>query len=91
MTSVDKQQHLNQIMTKIKLANGFRLAFLFIGVLLLLFLYFGPKFFEGAEWFLTAKFWVFRIAEWDVILLVIVTFVKTYFSMKYNRIVKKEI
>ena len=84
----EKKEKLDKVMGKIQLMNGIRLLTLFVGVVLLLFLYFGPKFFDGATWFMAAKVTVFRIAEWDIILLVIVTFIKTFFSVKYNRILK---
>lgn len=84
----DRQEQLESAMKKVKVANGFRLTTLFVAVVLLLFLYFAPKFFENASWFMNTKVIVFRILEWDVIFLVLVTIVKTYFSVKYNRIIK---
>lgn len=89
MSTNEKEQKILDAKGKIELANGFRLIFLFAGVLLLLFLFFGGKWFEGAEWFAKAKVVAFRIAEWDIILLVISTFAKLFFTTQYNRIVKK--
>lgn len=89
MAANDKEQKLLDAKGKIELANGFRLIFLFTGVLLLLFLFFGGKWFDGAEWFANAKVVAFRIAEWDIILLVIATFAKLFFTTQYNRIAKK--
>ena len=89
MTTEEKQQLINDAKGKMNLANGFRLIFLFVGVVLLLCLYFGPKFFDGEAWFDSAKVIIFRIAEWDIIFLVIATFIKTYFTVKYNSVVKK--
>lgn len=89
MGTTDKKEELQNLIRKIETANGFRLIFLFVGVLLLLFLYFGEKFFGGAAWFATASGVAFRIAEWDIILMVIATFVKLFFTAKYNNLVKK--
>ena len=89
MTTNEKEQKLKSAKGLIELANGFRLIFLFAGILLLLFLFFGGKWFEGTEWFAAASLFAFRIAEWDIILLVISTFAKLFFTAKYNRIVKK--
>ena len=89
MGTTDKKEELQNLIRKIETANGFRLIFLVVGVLLLLFLYFGDKFFGGAAWFATASGVAFRIAEWDIILMVIATFVKLFFTAKYNNLVKK--
>ena len=89
MSANEKERKLLDAKGKIELANGFRLIFLFIGVLLLLFLFFGGKWFDETTWFASAKVVAFRIAEWDIILLVIATFAKLFFTTQYNRIVKK--
>lgn len=89
MGTNEKKEQLDNMIRKVETANGFRLIFLFIGVLLLLFLYFGDKFWGGAAWFATASGVAFRIAEWNIILMVIATFVKLYFTAKYNQLVKK--
>lgn len=89
MAANEKDQKLLDAKGKIEIANGFRLLFLFIGVILLLFLFFGGKWFEGSEWFTSASVIAFRIAEWDIIFLVIATFAKLFFTTQYNRIAKK--
>ena len=89
MATNEKEQKLLEAKGRIELANGFRLIFLFAGILLLLFLFFGGKWFEGMQWFASASRVAFRIAEWDIILLVIATFAKLFFTARYNQIVKK--
>lgn len=89
MAANEKEQKLLDAKGRIELANGFRLIFLFVGILLLLFLFFGGKWFEGTEWFASASVVAFRIAEWDIILLVVATFAKLFFIAKYNQIAKK--
>lgn len=90
MTTNDSKQQIKSAMGLVELANGFRLIFLFVGILLLLFLFFGGKWFEGTDWFRSASVIAFRIAEWDIILLVISTFAKLFFTARYNKIVKKK-
>lgn len=89
MAMNEREQKIKSAKGLIELANGFRLIFLFVGILLLLFLFFGGKWFDETEWFASASVIAFRIAEWDIILLVIATFVKAFFTARYNRIVKK--
>ncbi len=89
MGTSDKKEELQNMIRKIETANGFRLIFLLVGVLLLLFLYFGDKFWGGTAWFETASGVAFRVAEWDIILMVIATFVKLFFTVKYNNLIKK--
>jgi len=89
MVSNEREQQIKSAKGLVELANGFRLIFLFIGILLLLFLFFGGKWFEGMDWFSRASVIAFRIAEWDIILLVIFTFAKLFFVARYNNIVKK--
>ncbi len=89
MVTNEKEQRLKGAKGLVELANGFRLIFLFAGILILLFLFFGGKWFEGMEWFTQASVIAFRIAEWDIILLVISTFAKLFFVASYNNIVKK--
>lgn len=89
MATNDKEKQIKSAKGLIELANGFRLIFLFAGILILLFLFFGGKWFEGTAWFTSASVIAFRIAEWDIILLVIATFAKLVFTARYNKIVKK--
>ena len=89
MVTNDKKEQLQDMMRKVETANGFRLIFLLVGVLLLLFLYFGNKLWADVAWFATAGSIAFTIAEWDIILMVISTFAKLYFTARYNQLVKK--
>jgi hypothetical protein len=89
MVTNEKEQQLKSAKGLVELANGFRLIFLFVGILILLFLFFGGKWFEGMDWFSKASVIAFRIAEWDIILLVLSTFTKLFFVARYNNIAKK--
>ena len=89
MVTNEKKEQLQNLIRKIETVNGLRLIFLFIGVVLLLFLYFGDKFWSDAAWFASVGSVVFRIAAWDIIFMVVATFVKLFFTAKYNQLVKK--
>ena len=54
MAANEKEQKLLDAKGKIELANGFRLIFLFTAIVLILFLFFGSKWFDGMEWFASA-------------------------------------
>ena len=71
-----------------EIANGFRLLFLFVAILGLLFVFFGGKLWEEAAWFISARAHVYNFLLWDVLLLLIATFLKTFFVAKYNHVVK---
>lgn len=70
------------------IANKCRLACLFIAILFLLFIYFGGKFWEGVAWYEQAVQKIYSFLLWDILLMLIATFVKFFFVTKYNRVVK---
>lgn len=73
----------------VDIANKFRLAFLFVAVLLLLFVYFGGKLWEGAAWFDNAVQNIYNFLLWDILLMLLSTFVKVFFAARYNHVVRK--
>ena len=84
----EKKQKLTAARAKVDKANKWRLTFLFIAVLFLLFIFFGGKFFEQTPWFQTANQWIYFITGWDLIFVLISTLIQFYFTIKYNKIVK---
>lgn len=72
-----------------EIANKFRLFFLFVAVLALLFVYFGRKVWEGIPWFDGAVQNIYNFLLWDVLLMLISTFVKFFFVARYNHVVKQ--
>ena len=84
----EKKQKLTAARAKVDKANKWRLTFLFIAVLFLLFIFLGGKFFEQTPWFQTAKQWIYFITGWDLIFVLISTLIQFYFTIKYNKIVK---
>lgn len=73
----------------VDIANKFRLGFLFIAVLLLLFVYFGGKLWEGVLWFDNAVQNIYNFLLWDILLMLLATFVKFFFAARYNHVVRK--
>lgn len=71
------------------IANGFRWLFLVIALLLVLFLFFGNKLWEGAAWYdaFTAKTYIFLL--WDIALMLLSNVLRIVFTARYNKIVKK--
>lgn len=86
--SEEKKVLLEKARKKVDMANKCRLAFLFVAVLGLLFVYFGNKFWEGIAWYdhTVARLYLFLFG--DILLMVIATFVKLFFVTRYNKIVK---
>lgn len=84
----EKKALLERARKKVDRANKFRLAFLFIAVVALVFIYFGNKFWEGIVWYdnIVARLYIFLFG--DILLMVIATFAKLFFVTKYNKIVK---
>lgn len=80
---------LERIKKKMDLANRFRLAFLFIAVIILVLIFWGDKFFEGAAWFEAFTARSYMIASWDLIFMLVTTFLKLFFAMRYNRTLRK--
>lgn len=72
----------------VDIANKFRLAFLFIAVTVLVFLFFGNKLWEGITWYETLVQRLYGFLLWDILLMLIATFVKLFFITRYNKIVK---
>ena len=71
------------------IANKCRLACLFIAVLLLVFVYFGGKLWEGVLWYEQAVQNIYSFLLWDILLMLIATFVKFFFAARYNRVVRR--
>lgn len=84
----EQQEKVAKAKRPMEIANSFRLFFLVIAVLALLFLYFGAKFWDGIDWFENTRQILYYFLSWDVLLMLISTFVKFFFVTKYNNVVK---
>ena len=87
--SPEQNERLARARRPMEIANGFRLFFLFIAILLLLFVYFGGKIWTGAQWYDNSVQSIYGFLLWDVLLMLLSTFVKFFFAARYNQVVKK--
>ena len=85
----DKKQALSALKKKIDVANRFRLAFLFIALVLLVLIFWGNKFFDGQAWFESFTKKSYSVALWDLLFMLIATFTKFFLVVRYNHTVKK--
>lgn len=69
--------------------NKIRLFFMFIAVVLLVFIYFGRKLWEGIAWFDYLVSGMYQFLLWDILLMLLATFIKFGLAVRYNKIVKK--
>lgn len=86
--TAEQQEKVAKAKRPMEIANKFRLFFLFIAVLALLFIYFGAKFWEGIGWFENARQVLYYFLSWDVLLMLLATFIKFFFVTRYNNVVK---
>lgn len=70
-------------------ADKFRLVFLFIAVVALVFIFFGNKAWEGILWYDTIVQRLYQFLLWDIVCMLISTFVKLFYVAKYNQVVKQ--
>lgn len=70
------------------IANGFRWFFLMIALLIVLFLFFGNKLWEDAQWYQAFSGKAYSFLLWDILLMLVSNIVRIIFTARYNRIVK---
>lgn len=85
----EKKEKLQVIKHRIDLSNKFRLAFLFIGVVILVFIYFGNKIWDSNQIYISFRRIALFITGWDLIFMVISTFTKLIFTIQYNKTIKQ--
>ena len=85
----EKKEKLQVIRHRVDLSNKFRLAFLFIGVVILVFIYFGNKISDSNEFYISFRRIALFITGWDLIFMVISTFTKLIFTIQYNKTIKQ--
>ncbi|MCM1143909.1 MAG: hypothetical protein NC318_02780 [Blautia sp.] len=88
MTNQEKEI-VKKASVPMSIANGFRILFMIIALLLLLFLFFGNKVFQGAAWYEAFIGHAYLFLFWDILLMFLSTLAKLIFTARYNHIVKK--
>lgn len=85
----EQREKLARARKPMEIANSFRLFFLLIAVLFLLFVYFGGKIWTGQTWYDNSVQGIYNFLLWDVLLMLLSTFAKFFFVARYNQVVKK--
>ena len=89
MVEADNKTVLQPLKKRIDIINKFRLAFMFVALLLLVLIFWGNKFFDGQAWFAVFMQKSYAFATWDLLFMLIATFLKLFFVIRYNKEVKK--
>lgn len=84
----EQKSRLDKAKRPMEIANSFRLFFLLVAVILLVFVYFGGKIWTGAAWYDNAVQSIYNFLLWDILLMLISTFAKFFFVAKYNKVVR---
>ena len=69
--------------------NRWRMVFMFVAVVLLVFIFWGGKAFDGAQWFIDIRQKLYNFLWYDIVLLAAATFAKLFSAMRYNNAVRK--
>ena len=86
--SREQQVKVTKAKKPMEIANSLRLFFLFVAVILLVFVYFGGKIWTGVAWYDNAVQSIYNFLLWDILLMLLSTFIKFFFAARYNRVVK---
>lgn len=70
------------------IANIFRWLFLMVALLLVLFMFFGNKLWQGTAWYDAFSVKAYAFLMWDVLLMLLSNIVRIIFAARYNKIVK---
>ena len=84
----EQQEALDKKKLPLQIADRLRLIFLFLALFIVLFLFFGMKFWGEAEWFLVAQTKLYNFLFCDVIFMLLAIVAKVIFTARYNRYVK---
>ena len=84
----EQRQIVEKAKKPVEVANRFRLLFLFVGLIVLLFIFFGNKIWEGTGWYDNTVQHLYQFLLWDVFFMLLFTFIKFGYVVRYNRIVK---
>ena len=85
----EKKQKIEKAKKRMDIINKIRLAFMFVAIVLLLFIFWGGKVWEDQQWFIDIRQKLYNFLEYDIILLVIMSFAKLFSATRYNSAVRK--
>ncbi len=85
----EKKQKLEKARRRMDILNKWRLFFMFVAILLLVFIFWGGKVWDEAAWFINIRQKLYNFLWYDIVLLVLMTFAKLFAAMRYNSVVKK--
>lgn len=85
----EKKQKLEKARRRMERINKWRLVFMFTAIVLLVFIFWGGKVFDEAQWFIDIRQKLYNFLWYDIVLLVITTFAKLFSAMRYNSAVRK--
>lgn len=85
----EKKQKFEKAKRRMERLDKWRLCFMFIAILLLLFIFWGGKVWEEAQWFIDIRQKLYNFLWYDIVLLMIMSFAKLFSAMLYNDAVRK--
>ncbi len=90
MAKLSEDVELKKAMKRVKIMDKIRLAFLFIALLLVLFIFYGNKFATDTSWYQTGKSLAYEFLALAVMIMLGATILKMVFATAYNRLLKKK-
>ena len=85
----EKKQKIEKDRNRMELVNKFRLVFIFVAFMLLLFIFWGGKAWEQQQWFADTRQKLYNFLWYDIVLLFVTTFAKLFAAVRYNSAVRK--
>lgn len=73
----------------VNIANAFRILFLIIAILMMIVICIGDVAWKDTSWYAHEAAVMYEVLIWDIVLMLIATFVKIGLVARYNKIVKK--
>ena len=80
----EKKQKIEKARKRMELLNKFRLVFMFVAIVLLLFIFWGGKAWEQQQWFADTRQKLYNFLWYDIVLLFVTTFAKLFAAVRYN-------
>lgn len=85
----EKRRKVEKAKKRMDVINKFRLLFMFVAIVLLLFIFWGGKVWEEMQWFIDVRQKLYNFLWYDIVLLLIMSFAKLFSATRYNSAVRK--